>query len=390
MSLPRLAFVTALLLGPASAAAEDGWIATAEAPAAMALSAPQSEWFGAGTLPSAAIYRSFGRRLLGGARLRAGFLTSGGDAGEVDGMAIDDKRTGGLGSLTIAGRVRPLADDGRLGTGPWLEVGAGAALTGRDVRPTAELGVGWGFAAGPIDLGPSLRYVHVVQPDDHLSSADARIVLVGIEIGLLDRDRARSQRLVVRAQPVRPRGVRAEPAFAADRDADRILDVDKACPLHEVPAGDGDGEALGCPRHALFTVVEDRIALEERVLFDTGRARVRRGGLVVLAAIAAHLAANPEFERVEIEGHADQRGSDDYNLGLSALRAQRVRAQLVKLGVGATIEASGFGEARPRKAGAGERAWRQNRRVELVLVRRREVPATRPAVDVTATVEGLR
>ena len=382
MAIPRARFAIApllALLAPATAAADDGWVATAEAPAAVAVSDPQSDWFGTGTLPSAAVYRAFGSFLLGGARLRAGFLTSrGGDAGEADGMPLEDKRTGGLGSLTLSGRFRP-----RGGAGPWLEAGAGGALTGHDLRPTAELAIGWGFEAGPVDVGPSLRYLHVLQPDDELSPADARIALIGLEVTL---GRERADRLPLPERPPgRPRARRSAPVFAADRDPEHLVDLDAPCPLHEVPGGDPD-LAPGCPRHALFTVVEDRIALEERVLFDTGRARVRSGGRVVLAAVAAHLADHPEFERVEIEGHADDRGTDAYNLVLSAARAERVRDVLVGLGVGATLRAAGFGEDHPRRAGRGERAWRENRRVELVLVRRREVPADAATRSASAEV----
>lgn len=376
-SRARTAIVPLLtLLAPGVASADDGWVATAEAPAAVAVSDPQSDWFGAGTLPSAALYRSFSPHFLGGARLRAGFLTSrSADAGEVEGMPLDDKRTGGLGALTLTGRVRPGGD----ASGLWLEAGAGGAVTGRDLRPTAELGVGWGFEAGPVDLGPSLRYLHVVQPDDELSPADASIALIGVEV-TFGRERAAGRLPVPPPAPARPPAHRAAPAFAVDRDPEHLVDLDAPCPLHAVPAADAD-LAPGCPRHTLFTVVEDRIALEERVLFDTGRARVRRQGRVVLAAIAAHLDAHPELERVEIEGHADHRGTDAYNLALSAARAERVRDVLSRLGVGASLRAAGFGEDRPRNGGRGERAWRENRRVELVLIRRREVPADAPTVS---------
>ncbi|HUS63496.1 MAG TPA: OmpA family protein [Kofleriaceae bacterium] len=383
MAIPRARFAIApllALLAPGTAAADDGWMATAEAPAAVAVSNPQSDWFGAGTMPSAALYRSFGARLLAGVRLRAGFLTSRGvDTGEADGKPLDDKRTGGLGSLTVGGRLRP-----RGGAGPWVEAGAGGALTGHDLRPTAELAIGWGFEAGPVDVGPSLRYLHVFQPDDELSPADARIALIGLEVTLGGH---RADRLPLPERPPgRPRVRGGAPAFAADRDPEHLVDLDAPCPLHEVPGGDPQ-LAPGCPRHALFTIVEDRIALEERVLFDTGRARVRHGGRVVLAAVAAHLEDHPEFERVEIEGHADDRGTDSYNLLLSAARAERVRDVLVGLGVGASLRAAGFGEDRPRQTGHGERAWRVNRRVELVLVRRREVPVDATTRSARAEVE---
>ena len=70
------------------------------------------------------------------------------------------------------------------------------------------------------------------------------------------------------------------------------------------------------------------------------------------------------------EGDSDERGPDQYNLNLSQLRGERVRAVLVQLGVQAEVQVSARGESSPRVNGSGESAWRQNRRVEFALVRR--------------------
>lgn len=71
--------------------------------------------------------------------------------------------------------------------------------------------------------------------------------------------------------------------------------------------------------------------------------------------------------RVRLEGHADERGSREYNIGLGERRAQSVRQALMLSGVqGSQIATLSYGEERPLDSGKGEQAWSQNRRVEIV------------------------
>jgi len=362
MLIPLLA--TTALGGVAHA--DRTWLLTADAPAAVAVSTPQNDWFAAGALPSISLARAITPSVLVGARLRGGVLAE----GERPDAALMDKSTGGLASLTLGVRVRPFAG-ARLGDGFWVEAAAGGAQTGDDTRATAELGLGWGFAAGQVVLGPTLRYLQVVQPNDELSPDDARLVLVGLEVALFDREAKAAQRLVV-ARAARPQRVAAAPApVVADSDGDRILDTADACP-NQAEVENGVDDKDGCPDVGLFEVVNDRINLDERVLFGTNRARVSHRGRKVLAAISSYLAEHPEFTQVQVEGHADERGSDEYNMDLSKRRAERVRTVLVELGVKVELEVEARGESSPRVEGSNERAWQQNRRVEFVLVRRQE------------------
>ncbi len=66
-----------------------------------------------------------------------------------------------------------------------------------------------------------------------------------------------------------------------------------------------------------------------------------------------------------IEGHADDRGTEAYNIALGQRRAEGVRGYLKQLGVGAKVEAVSFGEAYPIDRHETEQAWYQNRRAEL-------------------------
>ena len=86
----------------------------------------------------------------------------------------------------------------------------------------------------------------------------------------------------------------------------------------------------------------------------------------VLAGHARYLASNPGVD-VRLEGHADERGSREYNIGLGDRRAQAVREVLLLRGVSArNMKAISFGEERPAVMGSNEESWAQNRRVELV------------------------
>ncbi|MBI2992874.1 MAG: peptidoglycan-associated lipoprotein Pal [Gammaproteobacteria bacterium] len=83
-------------------------------------------------------------------------------------------------------------------------------------------------------------------------------------------------------------------------------------------------------------------------------------------AHAAFLAANPTVN-MSLEGHADERGSREYNLALGERRAQSVKRQMVLLGASAQqISITSYGEERPAVEGHDESAWSQNRRVEFL------------------------
>lgn len=84
----------------------------------------------------------------------------------------------------------------------------------------------------------------------------------------------------------------------------------------------------------------------------------------------ARVLAEDRTARVELEGHADERGSDEYNLALGEKRADGARQYLEGLGIAAErFSTVSYGEERPAVDGHGEETWAQNRRVEFVVVR---------------------
>jgi peptidoglycan-associated lipoprotein len=129
--------------------------------------------------------------------------------------------------------------------------------------------------------------------------------------------------------------------------------------------GDGDmgaggamgGSALGGPSASQ----ENRI-----VYFDFDRFDVKAEYEPVLQAHGRYLTANPAA-RVRLEGHGDERGSREYNIGLGEKRAQAVKQVLLLQGAKADQLATvSYGEERPAVVGSDEEAWSLNRRVEIV------------------------
>ena len=86
-----------------------------------------------------------------------------------------------------------------------------------------------------------------------------------------------------------------------------------------------------------------------------------------LGRMADYLRTN-DSAVVQIEGHADERGSIEYNLALGQRRAQSVKNYLVELGIDPSrLPTMSYGEERPAVTGSDESAWEKNRRAEFVL-----------------------
>ncbi len=109
-------------------------------------------------------------------------------------------------------------------------------------------------------------------------------------------------------------------------------------------------------------------ALQSRnvVYFEYDSSEIKPEYDAVVSAHAAYL-ARYKTARVRLEGHTDERGSREYNIGLGERRAQTVRRALLLQGVQeGQIATVSYGEERPAAEGSEESAYAQNRRVELV------------------------
>jgi len=107
-------------------------------------------------------------------------------------------------------------------------------------------------------------------------------------------------------------------------------------------------------------------ALQERVVyFDFDKANIRPEAIATLQAHAQYLSQTPGA-RVRIEGHADERGTREYNMALGERRAKAAASFLAANGASASqLEIISYGEERPVALGHDEGSWSQNRRSEL-------------------------
>lgn len=99
--------------------------------------------------------------------------------------------------------------------------------------------------------------------------------------------------------------------------------------------------------------------------FDFDAASIKSKSKAALAAHAAYLAANPTVS-VVLEGHADERGTVEYNLALGERRGVSVRRFLLANGAAASqLNVVSLGEEKPANISSNEASWAENRRVEV-------------------------
>jgi peptidoglycan-associated lipoprotein len=135
----------------------------------------------------------------------------------------------------------------------------------------------------------------------------------------------------------------------SDTDTDSAIDP-------SATAGAGGGA------QATNTVEYFNVVVGDRVFFDTDQHALTTEAQFVLSKQAQWFAANPGATAV-IEGHADERGTREYNLALGAQRANSARAFLISQGIaGGRLRTVSYGKERPVALGSTQQEWSQNRR----------------------------
>ncbi len=110
--------------------------------------------------------------------------------------------------------------------------------------------------------------------------------------------------------------------------------------------------------------------LLESIYFDYDSAAIKSDQRAVLQGNASKIGQNASWQMITVEGHCDERGSEEYNLALGERRAGAVKQYLVDSGVsGAKVDTVSFGEAKAAVQGHDESAWKWNRRAEFVVRR---------------------
>ncbi len=132
------------------------------------------------------------------------------------------------------------------------------------------------------------------------------------------------------------------------RATPRGVDDDRAQPGAPMPSDGG------------LNLVDDRT-----VYFAFDSAEIRAADRELVRMHGRNLADNSDLS-LRLEGHADERGTREYNIGLGEKRAQAVKAALMVQGASADqLTTVSYGEERPAVLGSNESAWAQNRRVEM-------------------------
>lgn len=271
-------------------------------------------------------------------------------------VAVDFYRSGFAADLTYS-----FGD--RLSFTPFALIGAGAAYN--DVLPNSEDDWSWqanaglGFVTGPlterglIRLRAEARYMY----DDFQGGYGEPRIEVGIEIPLFGPPAPPPPA----PPPPAPEVVTVTkevvvevPTGVLDSDGDGVIDEKDKCP--QTPKGDRvDGE--GCTLAKIIDL--------KGVTFDFNQARLSENAQVILEDVVAILAKYPDM-RVEIAGHTDSKGSDEYNQKLSERRAAAVRDHFISKGRPAEqMTSKGYGESEPRDTNDTEEGRERNRRVEL-------------------------
>jgi peptidoglycan-associated lipoprotein len=123
----------------------------------------------------------------------------------------------------------------------------------------------------------------------------------------------------------------------------------------------GTGNPLEDPSHPQYKLLQERV-----IYFEYDKSEIQEQYRTIVEAHATYLSQNSNVT-VTLEGHADERGSREYNLALGERRAIAVERQMSVLGVAdSQIRTVSYGEERPVADGHDESSWSQNRRVEII------------------------
>jgi len=155
-----------------------------------------------------------------------------------------------------------------------------------------------------------------------------------------------------------------------DNDGDGIADLSDKCPLEQEVINGIDDED-GCPDtdpDARVQLEGGKVNIKEQVFFETAKAKIKKQSFPLLNEVADVLKNNPHVGNIEIEGHTDDRGDDDYNKKLSQRRADSVRDYLIDQGVDeGRLTAIGYGEEHPIADNETKDGRAKNRRVEFTV-----------------------
>lgn len=337
--------------------------------AAHAVTGPQEREFGAGGGGSGTVELAVGNVM--GVQASGGAVVLASGAAPTD-PALARQSTGSAFMGTVGVRYRPFG--AQRVAGPWIDANGGLAQTGGESHVAVDAHLGWDFRVAKQsrwDVGPFVGFTQIMQSDIALRPDDARIAWAGIQVSIGATPKARPAEL--------PNMERPQPVV---RDDDGALTVEDVCP----PIGEDGYAPDGCPG-PVVTIVGDRIVLDDVIHFEFNSPKIRTRSTGLVRKVAELIVRTPHIQEVSIEGHADARGTEDYNLRLSEERAASTREMLIAFGVDSSaLRVVGHGKSRLKVA--TPLADPRNRRVEFIVTKSAEVhgpPVASPATTTTTS-----
>jgi peptidoglycan-associated lipoprotein len=152
------------------------------------------------------------------------------------------------------------------------------------------------------------------------------------------------------------------------REQARLDSIDKAEAARNAAAAAAAAAANAGPATSAPLTSSERSAIANVIYFELDDSALGEESRSAIEAKATVMLRHPDT-RVRITGHADERGSDEYNLALGLRRAAEAKRYLAALGIAEDrIEILTMGEERPAVAGHTEEAWALNRRAEFEVI----------------------
>ena len=179
---------------------------------------------------------------------------------------------------------------------------------------------------------------------------------------------ASCQKQKVATQPATATAAEEEAQRKAEEEArQKELERQKAIEEETLEAESAKEAGLSAEMEEERKMTERAVFENEDIQFEFDSIRLNSEAQEILRKKAQWLKANPAA-RVTIEGHCDNRGTNEYNLALGDRRAHSAQVFLIDLGIAESrVQTISFGEERPIDAADNEAAWAQNRRAHFVI-----------------------
>lgn len=238
--------------------------------------------------------------------------------------------------------------------------------SGRDNDLAGDYGLGLKYFINPdVAFRADVRHLINLRGEGGNTYNQNLIYTVGLSLLLGGKEKvAEPVAVAAPVKPVEPAPVKPEPQVVAplDSDGDGVIDSLDKCP--GTPKGT-KVDADGCPLPEKAVVTEQGTYSFGIIYFDTNKATIKPKSFPIIDGAVEYMKKNPGV-KLEVQGHTDSIGTDEYNMKLSDTRADAVRKYMIGKGIAADrLAAKGFGESKPAVSNATREGRAKNRRIEF-------------------------